>query len=144
MTRLYVIGPVTGIEYDNRPEFEKVRATLECALGRGCKVGIPHDVVPAGAEWSCAMRLSIAEMLAIRHDDRFRPELSIFVKYDGVAMLDGWEASPGARLERQVAESCGIECRPWHEWIDSEPQPPEEEKPRPRRRPRRGPFPLGM
>lgn len=45
-----------------------------------------------GHGWSCHLRVDLAEML----------------KCDAVAMLPGWEASHGARLEHQVAASCGI------------------------------------
>ena len=38
--------------------------------------------------------------------------------FDGVAMLDGWEQSRGARLERQVAEACGIPCKTVNEWLE--------------------------
>lgn len=37
--------------------------------------------------------------------------------YDGIAMLDGWEDSRGARIEHDLAMSLGIECRPWREWL---------------------------
>lgn len=35
----------------------------------------------------------------------------------GIAMLDGWEESKGARIEHDLAEELGIECRPWREWL---------------------------
>ena len=40
MENLYAIGPVTGIEGDNRPAFEAARHDLKAA---GYYVQIPHD-----------------------------------------------------------------------------------------------------
>lgn len=54
--RLYVIGPVSGHEGDNREEFEEARRQLEEA---GFKVAIPHDKIEQGTPWQSAMRASI-------------------------------------------------------------------------------------
>ena len=35
----------------------------------------------------------------------------------GIAMLDGWEDSKGARIEHDLAEALGIPCKPWREWL---------------------------
>ena len=35
----------------------------------------------------------------------------------GIAMLDGWEQSKGARIEHALASALGIECRPWRECL---------------------------
>lgn len=84
VTSLYVIGPVSGIEDDNRAAFEEARTTLEAS---GYRATIPHDVIPTGTPWDEAMRLSIAEM----------------ARHDGVAMLPGVETSRGARIELRIA-----------------------------------------
>ena len=87
--RLYVIGPVTGIEDDNRPAFEEAAEALADA---GYDPLIPHWFVPEGAPWDKAMRRSIETML----------------KCDGVAALEGFGASRGARIEADLAASLDI------------------------------------
>lgn len=111
MNSLYIIGPVTGKPNDNKAAFAEARRALE-ADGYLC--AIPHDYVSEGTDWSTAMRISITAMLSLEHGIRNKPA------FDGVAMLDGWEQSEGARIEKQVAEALGIPCRPWREYIDSD------------------------
>lgn len=117
MSRLYVIGQVTGIEHDNLPAFEEAQAALNEA---GHKADIPHEFVPPLADHERAMFLSIRR-LTLGEVDGNHPELhpmsNLRPYYDGVAILDGCEQSEGARLEKMVAEACGIECRPWREWL---------------------------
>ena len=102
--RLYVIGPVTGREGDNREAFEEARRELEAA---GFKAVIPHDVVDAGGDWQLAMRQSIREMLRVRAG---RPV------YDGVAELPGPFGPRGARCERGVCGQLGIPHKTVGEW----------------------------
>lgn len=84
--KIYVCGPVTGIDNDNRPAFEQAAHKLHEALG--CEVEIPHDTIKPGTEWSDAMRKSLSRLAFA----------------DAVAMLDGWTQSRGAMVEYQFAE----------------------------------------
>ena len=95
--RLYVIGPVTGKPDLNREVFEDAKERLRDA---GYDVLIPHDVVPPDASHEQAMRLSIKAMLGC----------------DGVVVLSGWEGSKGAKLEHDVAISCGLYVRNFLAW----------------------------
>lgn len=96
--RLYIIGPVTGIEQDNRPAFEEAALALERA---GYDATVPHWFIPAGTEWETAMKRSI-EML---------------VKCDGVAALDGFGSSKGARIEADLAAGIGMPVKPVEAWV---------------------------
>ena len=104
MTRLYISGPVTGIENDNIQAFEDARRKLR----RYYMVDIPHEYVYAGAPHEEAMVILVHQLTSNKysyvHDKRVN-------RYDGVALLPGWEQSEGARLERAVAEACGIPCK---------------------------------
>ena len=102
--RIYVIGPVSGRENDNREAFEDARRRLEAA---GYRVTIPHDKIAEGTDWQMAMRQSIREMLSVRAG---RPV------YGGVAELPGVFGSRGARCERGVCEQLGIPHKSVAEW----------------------------
>lgn len=128
---LYVIGPISGIENNNKDEFELVREALEryktIFSRRGpqdirtstlwiTQVDIPHDFVDENAPWEVCMMDSISNLTAtiIKEDDDDREYRSPY--YDGIAMLDGWELSRGARIEYDLAQLLGIPCKPWREW----------------------------
>ena len=97
----YVIGPVTGVEGDNRAAFEAARGRILLS-GAFDEVRIPHDCIPAGTPWSEAMRISIGEL----------------IRSDAVAMLEGCEGSRGASLEARIAAELGIDARPVADWCD--------------------------
>lgn len=96
--RLYVIGPVTGIEDDNRPAFERARTRLESA---GYTVYIPHDFIKSGTPWHKCMRISIANLL---------------MRADAVAKIDGDYVSRGASIESATAFDCGIPVKFVSKW----------------------------
>lgn len=111
--RLYIIGPVTGFEGDNRQAFEEARAALK-ADGYNCD--IPHDFIKSGTEWGEAMRKSINHLTDSKINHRtFERDASIF---NGIAMLDRWEQSKGATLEHDIAEAIGMPCRPWRDYLN--------------------------
>lgn len=114
MLRLYISGPVTGIPKDNRPAFHEAQKELEA---RGYMTNIPHNFIASGTLHEEAMVISIHKLT----------ERNYFVEgalgrwkaaYRGVALLPGWEQSEGARLEKLVAEACGIPCKTVAEWIE--------------------------
>ncbi len=109
MASLYVIGPVTGRPRGNKEAFVSARRALK-ADGHIC--AIPHDYIDEGTGWSTAMRTSIAAMLSLEYGHKSKPA------FDGIALLDGWEESKGAKIEKQLAEALGIPCRPWREYLD--------------------------
>lgn len=97
--RLYVIGPVSGHEGDNREAFERARRRLEAA---GHKAVIPHDLVPADTGWQAAMSKSIREMLRLTPHGRFY--------YDGVAELPRVIGSKGALSSQPGAKQQSYVC----------------------------------
>lgn len=109
---IYVIGPVTGRPNDNREEFERVRVFLWTARTFD-EVVIPHDLVKTGAKWEQSMRESIRHII----DEWMCSTEPGTDRTFGIAMLDGWEDSRGARIEHDLAEALGIPCKPWREWL---------------------------
>lgn len=112
MTRIYIFGPVTGIENDNLSAFESAQKELEAA---GYLTDKPHELVDREDSHETAMLLCINELTERTQKPGIRHPVPWF---DGVALLPGWEQSEGARLERQVAEACGIPCKTLDEWLE--------------------------
>lgn len=98
---------MTGIPNDNRKAFEEARDLL---VDANHSAFIPHAFVPSDAPWNEAMRISI------NHLTNPSPIRSVF--FDGVALLPGWEQSEGARLEKAVADACGITVKTVEEWLE--------------------------
>jgi len=90
--RVYISGPMTGYPDYNRPAFQNAARNLRLA---------GHDPIdpsrhPEQPSWADYMRLDLADL----------------VEADAVALLPGWEASRGARLEVDVAHALGITTSP--------------------------------
>lgn len=102
--RLYLAGPMSGIEQLNVPKFHAEAARLRSL---GFEVVIPAElnnedpnmVFSSDAErvahWRKCMRIDIAQLL----------------QCDSVALLDGWGRSRGACLEQHVALELGMAPR---------------------------------
>lgn len=79
--KLYVAGPMTGIEALNFPAFHAASAALR-AMGH--EVANPAEINPdPTAEWTDCMFEDLKELTTC----------------DGIVMLPGWESSPGAQIE---------------------------------------------
>nr|WP_290994811.1 DUF4406 domain-containing protein [Gordonibacter sp.] len=96
---LYLSGPVSGIQGDNRAEFEEAARRLKAA---GYAARIPHDDIKPGTPWTQAMRLSL---------------MAIMAQADGLAMLPNWRLSRGAMLEKTVACALGLPVMTVDEWV---------------------------
>lgn len=100
MTRLYVAGPMSGIEGHNFPAFNTAAAQLRDA---GYEVENPADTgVVEGWSWA----------------DYLRYDLPLMLRCEGVALLTGWFHSKGARLEIDVAERLGMQVRVVRVWLE--------------------------
>ncbi len=90
--RVYIAGPITGKENNNREAFEKASRII-ASMGH-------HPVspiklcrwIPKGSPWVAYMRRCIA----------------VLVKCDAICRLEGWEASRGALIENDIAYKLGI------------------------------------
>jgi hypothetical protein len=96
---IYVSGPMTGIENFNYPAFHDARDRLKAA---GHEVLSPADLpIREDWEWVDYMLVDIDAVFAC----------------DGVATLDGCDASRGSRIECRIAEKRGVPVRPLAEWL---------------------------
>lgn len=103
---VYVSGAVTGHDYAQVcRDFADARDWLR---KRGAAhVTTPTRLVDPSLDHEQAMRECIHELTkrdySVRDGGLVRRPW-----YDLIVMLDGWKVSEGARLEREVAEECGI------------------------------------
>jgi hypothetical protein len=88
--RIYLAGPMSGIEALNFPAFAKAAAYLRAA---GHEVINPAEENPDhGMAWADALRADIPLLLTC----------------EAIALLPGWEESKGARLEHHIARELGM------------------------------------
>ncbi len=88
--KLYLAGPMTGCVDLNFPAFHAEAARLRAL---GYEIVNPAEL-NAGkqGDWQACMKTDIHEL----------------IECNGAALLDGWEASEGATLERDIAYRLGL------------------------------------
>lgn len=92
--KLYIAGPMSGYAELNFPAFHEAAATLRRF---GYSVVNPAEInSDPSMGWAACMRRDIPALC----------------ECDGVALLRGWEASRGARLERHIAVALGMLVKP--------------------------------
>jgi len=93
--RVYISGPMTGIQELNRPAFMKAKRFYEMyppEMNEEFEVVIPHDLNVGVTDWKLCMENDIRELMTC----------------DEVFMLEGWRHSPGARIESMIAKRLGL------------------------------------
>lgn len=91
MMRVYLAGPMTGIEDYNFPAFHEAAKRLRDI---GYEVSNPAENFEGDQSlpWDVYLRRAIEQVVTV----------------DGVAVLPGWSRSKGARLEVHVADALGM------------------------------------
>jgi hypothetical protein len=89
MKRVYLSGPMSGIEDSNFPAFHTAAAALRAD---GFEVVSPAEIQEAGT-WELCLRADIRELCTC----------------DAIALMPGWENSKGANLELHLAHRLGME-----------------------------------
>lgn len=88
--KVYIAGPMTGYKDFNYPAFNIAASTLR---GWGYQVENPaENNLPVSSEWSDYMKVAIKQL----------------VTCDMVILLDGWQQSKGANIERNLANDLGL------------------------------------
>lgn len=95
---LYIAGPMSGMPDFNRPAFNTAAAKLRDA---GYQIINPAETELHPGSWLQYMAHGIDRLLAA----------------DGIALLDGWMLSQGAKLEIAIAERRGIQVRNDQAWL---------------------------
>jgi len=97
---IYVAGPMTGLPDFNYPAFRSAAAELRAL---GFDVEDPStNTNPTPGDYHGWLRAGLAQL----------------IRCDAIALLDGWEASGGARLEVNVGATIGLRVAPLATWID--------------------------
>lgn len=100
MKTIYVAGPMTGLPEFNYPAFRAAASELRHL---GYEVEDPSaNTNPTPDDYHGWLRAGLAQL----------------IRCDGVALLDGWEASGGARLEVNVGATLGLRVAPLAEWLE--------------------------
>ena len=98
--RVYVSGPMTGIEDSNAPAFYEAAVSLR---KQGYAVCSPTET---------------SEFLGkgLGHSQYLRFDFERLLEADFVVVLDGWETSLGALVEILMATRMRLGCYAWSEW----------------------------
>lgn len=86
--KIYLSGPMSGIQDNNFPAFHDWAARLRA---QGYEVVSPAEIQEAGT-WELCLRADMREML----------------ECEAIALMPGWENSKGANLELHVAHRVGM------------------------------------
>ncbi len=105
MKRVYIAGPMSGLPDFNYPAFNAAAERLRAA---GFDVLNPaENPVPPCGTWLAYMRMALAQL----------------VTCDTVVLLNGWERSKGAKIERQLAHDLGLNIVMYRGLLNGMPTP---------------------
>ena len=102
---LYIAGPMTGYEDLNYPAFNHAEEQL---IDAGYKTLNPTEATKG-----------LPDDLKLSWEWYMRSALRMVTYADGIALLPGWQQSPGATLEVEVAQKLAIPCREVNEWLQA-------------------------
>ena len=103
--RVYLAGPMTGHPDHNAAGFA---AAEDYALAQGWEIASPRRTDPAHDGPCPAGEPHTAAAGSHPYPCWLKASLRMMLDCDAVLMLPGWQHSHGARLERTVAEACGV------------------------------------
>ncbi len=89
--KMYLSGPMTGLPNFNYPAFAQAATSLR---DRGLTVVSPHEALGGHGDRT--------------REEYMREDLKQMLECHAVCLLDGYELSPGALLEIEVARQCGM------------------------------------
>lgn len=105
--KLYITGPMSGLPDSNYPTFNR---TAEQLQGHGYQVENPADNEDG-------LRRALGQREPV-YTDYLRAGLAQLLRCDGVAVLEDWWLSGGARWEVQTAGILRVPVRPVGEWLN--------------------------
>lgn len=96
---VFLSGPMTGLPHYNREVFMRADKFVKTFDAAYIYNPAEHIKELEGFSHGMCMRVSLQNLCSLKNP---------FV-YDVLVSLPGWENSSGARMEREVAEACGME-----------------------------------
>jgi hypothetical protein len=96
--KLYIGGKITG----DKNYQEKFADAEKCLIDAGYEVVNPAKLCGTDTRWFAAMRICVKAMMDC----------------EGVAMLDDWDESKGAKIECFLALDVGMKLRSLESWIE--------------------------
>lgn len=91
MRKMYISGPISGYDTDER--IEAFGRASKKGEAMGYKAVNPMADQPDGWSW----------------DEYMRRDITMLCKCDAILLMSGWENSKGACLEKRIAEELGME-----------------------------------
>ena len=93
--KIYISGPMSGLDDDNRDEFSRMASLLQA---KGYEPVNPHDI---------AVEVN-ARIKDPKYLDYLKADIAVLMFCDAYVLLDGWGDSRGARIEKGLADDLGI------------------------------------
>lgn len=107
--KLYVAGPMRGYDQFNFPAFQEAAQRLRAA---GYEVASPHE-----GDLAMGFDPTRNSLEAFSMEDAVRRDVEMIIDADGVALLDRWWESKGARAEAAIAGWLDKEARLVNAWV---------------------------
>ena len=104
---VYLSGPMTGIKKWNSASFSEAEKLVKSCGATSVYNPCAYAEAMSGFSHEMCLRISISTLCATWMRAPAKDTLAV---YDLLVSLPGWGQSAGARLEREVAEACGIEA----------------------------------
>jgi hypothetical protein len=98
---IYISGPITGLHDGNFPAFADAALKLRLRYPAARIINPHHNGHPSDACWTLHMRADI----------------KLLMECNAVCLLDGWENSRGAKVERHLGVTLGMDVRTVGMWL---------------------------
>ena len=102
--RIYISGPMSGLENLNRDEFSRMASLLQA---KGHEPVNPHDIIPTRRIQMTAGYIE-EPIKDPKYLDYLKADIAVLMTCDAYVLLDGWRDSNGSRIEKGLADDLGI------------------------------------
>jgi deoxyuridine 5'-triphosphate nucleotidohydrolase len=118
VSRIYLMGPMSGLPDDNYPAFEEAARQLRAI---GYVVVSPHEGGATAEEIAMSKELGAAFRDTPEYAAILKRTVAMMVTCDAIAQLPGWEESRGSQREMSVARLALMQARPIAWFLENPP-----------------------